>query len=107
MKSEKSPKSSKSERPLVRTVDRPADQPAVRKSSRGDDLVAGAYLAELENLIDELIKPAPQEARIKAYMSAAGLTYSEDPIERMNHVLEALEGAQGSEVKGGNHGRNI
>ncbi len=47
---------------------------------------------QLENLVDELVKHEPREERIKAYMREAGLGYVADPIERLNTVLQALEG---------------
>lgn len=50
-------------------------------------------ITRLEILVDELIKEKPQESRVRSYMKAAGLPYVEDPIERMNSVLTALNGA--------------
>lgn len=65
-------------------------------------------IAQLENLVDELIKESPQEARIRSYMKAAGLPYSSDPIDRMNCVLQALDGAKGQRPKrDGEHGQNL
>jgi hypothetical protein len=52
----------------------------------------------LENLVDELIKQSPQEARIKAYMQKVGLDYTSDPIERFNSVLMALESRISTQV---------
>lgn len=65
-------------------------------------------LEQLEDLVDELIKESPQEARIRSFMKAAGLQYSEDPIERMNSVLTALDGARSRGArKGGGHDRSL
>lgn len=65
-------------------------------------------IAQLETLVDELIKESPQEARIRSYMKAAGLPYSSDPIVRMNCVLEALDGARElGPNRGGEHGQNL
>lgn len=50
-----------------------------------------AGLETLENLVDELAKPDPQEDRIRSYMRRAGLVYTNDPIEQLNSVLQALE----------------
>jgi hypothetical protein len=49
-------------------------------------------LGELENLVDELIKDAPSEERIRFCMEAVGLKYTHDPIGRMSDVLSALDG---------------
>ena len=50
-------------------------------------------LQQLEGLVDELIKMSPQENRIRSYMKAVGLPYSDDPMERMDSVLTALDDA--------------
>ncbi len=44
----------------------------------------------LSYLAEELIKPEPQVELVKDYMTQVGLNYSEDPVERINLVLQAL-----------------
>ena len=44
----------------------------------------------LSFLAEELIKPEPEEQIVKSYMSKVGLSYSDDPVERINLVLQAL-----------------
>ncbi len=52
---------------------------------------ARLHLATIEDLVDEMIKPKPAEARIKECMKQVGLNYSNDPIKRISTVLEALD----------------
>jgi hypothetical protein len=54
-------------------------------------MAATAKIEKLELLVDELVKEAPEEQKIRGYMKSAGLTYVEDPVERMNRVFAALE----------------
>ncbi len=54
----------------------------------GDSVV---QLQRLEILVDELIKDAPREEKIRESMEAAGLDYTADPIARMTCVLAALD----------------
>lgn len=56
-------------------------------------------LIYLELLVDELIKDRPEEGRVKNHMLAAGLSYSKDPVERMNLVLETLQRARANKLK--------
>lgn len=44
----------------------------------------------LETLVDELLKEKPEEKVVKKCMSAAGITDTHDPIDRINKVLLAL-----------------
>jgi hypothetical protein len=60
------------------------------------------HLDRLEDLVDELVKESPQESRIRTCMKAVGLPYTADPIERMNCVLTALEGARSDGKNNGN-----
>lgn len=56
--------------------------------------LSNGRIAQLEVLVDEMIKDSPHENRIRGYMKAVGLAYDADPIVRMSSVLEALEGAR-------------
>lgn len=47
-------------------------------------------LEVLENLVDELMKERPEDKLVKQYMKQTGIKYSDDPIERLNLVLQAL-----------------
>ena len=44
----------------------------------------------LSFLAEELIKTEPEEEIVKSYMEKVGLAYSNDPVERINMVLQAL-----------------
>jgi hypothetical protein len=48
-------------------------------------------IEKLELLVDELVKETPEERKIRGYMKSAGLSYSDDPVERMNRVFAELE----------------
>lgn len=45
---------------------------------------------KLELLVEELLKEEPSENDIRKKMTELELTYTEDPVERINRVLEAL-----------------
>lgn len=45
---------------------------------------------KLQDLVTELLKSQPDEEKVKQLMLAVGLEYSEDPIKRMNLVLQTL-----------------
>ena len=47
-------------------------------------------LEVLEHLVDELMKAEPEDKVVKLYMKQTGIKYSDDPIERLNLVLQAL-----------------
>jgi hypothetical protein len=47
-------------------------------------------VSELESLVEELLKEQPSEEDIQKKMKALEIEYSQDPIERINRVLEAL-----------------
>lgn len=66
----------------------------------------GAEIDQLENLVDELVKRKPHEDRIKAYMQRAGLVYTTDTVERLNSVLQALEGVVAAQNRGPGTDRN-
>ena len=44
-------------------------------------------LAELDLLVDELMKDQPDEKLVRQLMLKVGVPYSKDPIERVNRVL--------------------
>ncbi len=52
---------------------------------------ADKRIAQLEILVDELVKDMPTESRVRTCMEAVGLKYVIDPIARMNIVLSELE----------------
>ena len=62
----------------VVNLDRPAEAPSGKTLTAGNDVV------------DELLKEAPEEVIVKECMTAAGLKDSRDPIDRINQVLLAL-----------------
>ena len=45
----------------------------------------------LEELVEELTRPAPKESKVKRLMDQHGIPYSIDPFERLNSVLMALQ----------------
>lgn len=45
---------------------------------------------KLELLVEELLKESPAEDVIKTKMAELDLQYTQDPVERINRVLEAL-----------------
>ena len=55
-------------------------------------------LEVLENLVDELMKEHPEDKLVKQYMKQTGIKYSEDPIERLNLVLQALHFTDSNET---------
>ena len=44
----------------------------------------------LESLVEELLKDAPEEAKVTECLRAAGIPDGKDPIDRINKVLLAL-----------------
>ena len=44
----------------------------------------------LEELVEELLKDNPIEDRIQEKMKGLDIQYTEDPVERINRVLEVL-----------------
>lgn len=44
----------------------------------------------LEALVEEMLKPNPCDKTVKTMMKDHGISYSTDPIERINLVLRAL-----------------
>lgn len=47
--------------------------------------------ANLEVLINELLKERPNKEKIKDLMNKSGLKYSTDPIEQMSSVLTLMQ----------------
>ena len=45
----------------------------------------------LDKLTTEVVKENPETEKVKQYMKKAGLDYSEDPIERINLVLNEIQ----------------
>lgn len=43
-----------------------------------------------EQLVDELMKEVPSEAKVEKLMKELDLPYSSEPIDRLNVVLKAL-----------------
>jgi len=58
-----------------------------------------SQLRQLESLVDELMKEEPQEDVVKEKMESSGLTYTQDPIERIHYVLKALHFSGESESR--------
>ena len=50
-----------------------------------------SQLENLEALVDELMKDAPEDGVVKSYMEKSGIPYVEDPIERIQSVLTAIQ----------------
>ena len=48
-------------------------------------------IAELERLVDELMKTKPNQSQVQTYMRSAGLSYSTDPVEQLSSVLSYLQ----------------
>ena len=69
--------------------------------------MSSARMEKLESLVDELVKDAPKEARVRACMEAAGLKYTPDPVQRLNGVLSALDGLRGAEVGGADNAHAV
>jgi hypothetical protein len=47
-------------------------------------------LNALEGLVNELMKPSPEESKIQSYLKEAGLNDPKDPLARIHAVLDAL-----------------
>lgn len=48
-------------------------------------------IAQLERLVDELMKTKPNQSNVQTYMKSAGLTYVTDPVEQLSSVLSYLQ----------------
>lgn len=55
------------------------------------ELFGVARLEVLEDLVEELLKEEPEEKRVQEYLHMAGLSDTQDPIDRIKEVLQALE----------------
>ena len=69
----------------------------------------GSQVDHLEELAEELIKENPEETVIKAHMKAAGLRYTNDAVDRLTHVLNALVQARAAHTNGQerSHGKDL
>ena len=54
-------------------------------------------LNHLDVLMDELVKTRPDEKVIKNAMVRLGISYSNDPIDRISLILSALHPSSGKE----------
>lgn len=48
-------------------------------------------IADLERLVDELMKSKPNQSQVQTYMRSAGLSYTSDPVEQLSSVLSYLQ----------------
>ena len=48
-------------------------------------------VSRLESLVDELLQDQMNEKKVRDLMRQEGLRYSQDPVERLNRVLFALQ----------------
>ena len=55
---------------------------------------------QLEVLVEELLKDHPAETIIEKQMLALEIPYTEDPVERINRVLEALHPERSLDFEG-------
>ena len=63
------------------------------KSDSGGLADLGAVAPEaIQKLIDEMVKPRPDDQRVRTMMQEMGLPFHEDPIDQMNMLLRALHG---------------
>jgi hypothetical protein len=78
------------------------DQDLLKKNSKDSvkDSKIEARVDQLEALVEELLKDNPVEDRIEKKMKELSITYTEDPVERINRVLEVLHPYQVLEFEG-------
>jgi hypothetical protein len=57
-------------------------------------------VSQLEALVEELLKDSPVEPIIEKQMNDLDIPYTEDPVERINRVLEALHPHQMLDFEG-------
>lgn len=55
-----------------------------------DKTVDGHLISDFESLVDELMKPEPNENEIQFLMKKLELEYDRDPINRISFVLEKM-----------------
>lgn len=48
-------------------------------------------IADFENLVEELLKTAPNENQVKELMEKLNLDYHQDPVHRIGMVLEKMD----------------
>lgn len=49
-----------------------------------------AIIADFEFLVDELLKPQPNENHVKELMEKLGMDYNSEPVHRIGVVLEKM-----------------
>jgi hypothetical protein len=59
-----------------------------------------ARVSQLEALVEELLKENPIEERIEKKMKELDISYTPDPVERINRVLAALHPYQVLDFEG-------
>jgi hypothetical protein len=57
-------------------------------------------VGQLEALVEELLKDSPTEPIIEKQMKELDIPYTQDPVERINRVLEALHPHQMLDFEG-------
>lgn len=69
------------------------------KPKTGADARADDSVQNIQALVNELTKRSPNQGRVRELAKVNGVSFSEDPIEMMNHVLQfmdtSLVGSQG------------
>lgn len=56
-------------------------------------------IADLERLVDELMKTKPNQSQVQTYMKSAGLNYTTDPVEQLSSVLSYLQNRRDTKAK--------
>lgn len=56
-------------------------------------------LKDIEQLVLELNQTKPNQEKVRTLMTAAGLTYTENPIEQMSAVLTLMGQLQTAKVR--------
>ncbi|MDZ4677386.1 MAG: hypothetical protein SGI74_07730 [Oligoflexia bacterium] len=64
------------------------------------DSEVDARVSQLEALVEELLKENPIEERIEKKMKELDISYTSDPVERINRVLAALHPHQALDFEG-------
>lgn len=72
----------------------------MEKDLRKDQSAMDARVNQLESLVEELLKDNPAEERIAQQMKDLNIKYTDDPVERINRVLEVLHPYQIMDFEG-------